>query len=81
MGQELQPLREGLSGILGETEQQRRQRLREEDPCRSFLDSYVKCMEEHHNQRPRPYEVEWCDDVRSTYLECRTKQKKAAAAE
>ena len=47
-------------------------------PCTEFMKSYVKCMEDHEGVRPDPYEPEWCDQEKTSYLDCmnhlRTKQ-------
>ena len=41
-------------------------------PCSEFLDKYVKCMEDKSGVRPDPYEPEWCDEQKTSYLDCMT---------
>jgi hypothetical protein len=45
-------------------------------PCAEFMDSYVKCMEEHEGVRPDPYEPEWCDEEKNSYLNCMAELRK-----
>ncbi len=40
-------------------------------PCHAHLLSYEGCVEAHRGQAPRPYEAEWCEEERQSYLNCR----------
>ncbi len=48
--------------------------------CGDLLDAYVRCMEEHRDVAPDPYEPEWCDAEKSLYRACRDALKPKAAA-
>ena len=44
--------------------------------CGALLDAYVRCMEEHQNVAPDPYEPEWCSAENSLYRACREELKR-----